>query len=97
MKNEKMKIPVEIKNAIDGLLAPYGLSMDQINSKPEEKPSLDTVYLTVQQAEDYTHYKRWSLRQHAKAGHFRTIKTAKARGGKVLIDKASLDDWLAGK
>lgn len=94
---EKMKLPLEIKKAIDGLLAPYGMTLDQINKpEPEVKPSLDTVYLTVQQAEAYTHFSRWSLGRYAKAGKIKSIKMNKSRAGKVLLEKKSLDDWLAG-
>lgn len=100
MEKEKMKLPLEIKKAIDGLLAPYGMTLDQINKpepEQEQKESLETVYLTVQQAEEYTHFSRWSLGRYAKAGKIKSIKMNKSRAGKVLLEKKSLDDWLAGK
>jgi len=87
-------LPEETKRIIDSILAPYGTSLEQISSKPEVKPSLDTVYLSISQATDYTHLCRWTIWQHAKKGSFRTLKTGKARRSRVLIDKKSLDKWL---
>lgn len=93
-------IPPEIRRGIDGLLAPYGLTLDSMappggeGEEKEAKESLDTVYMTVKQAEEYTHFSRWSLGRYAKEGKIKTIKMNNSKGGKVLFERESLDKWL---
>jgi hypothetical protein len=89
----KQKIPENIKTAVDGLLAPFGLSTQNLENTPPVKEE-EKVFLSVQAAEKYSSLSRWTLGRAIKEGALKAFKLSKAKCGKVLIKRTDLDNWI---
>ena len=87
------QIPLHIRLAVNGLLEPYGYSLNNFSdsNKPE---TIGKKYITIKEAEVYSGIGRWTLYRRTKAGEIKTYKLSDAKSGKVLIEKKSLDNWL---
>ncbi len=90
------QIPVAILNAASGMLEPYGVNLNELlNQKeaPTVKP-LEKAWLTNAEAEQYTGVKRWTLWRAQRSGKIRASKLHPTQQGKILFERASLDEWL---
>ena len=90
-----MKIPQDILLVVNKLLSPYGVNINAA-LKETNAAAIEKKYFTVADAEKYSGIGRWTLARAVKAGKIRQAKLSPCRGGKVLIDKVSLDSWLEG-
>ena len=89
------QIPSHIRLAIDSLLNSCDTSLDELlNNNSKSSNTLSKKYLTIAEAEKYSACGRWTLYRKAKKGEIKTCKLSDAKSGKVLIEKASLDNWL---
>ena len=89
----KKALPEAIFSAVRDLLAPYQIDISSLMARSKQT-SIEKKYLTISESETYSGIGRWTLARAAKAGKIRQVKLSACRGGKVLIDKASLDSWL---
>lgn len=94
-----VKLPVEIKAAIAGLLRPYKLDLDDLlNPKATTPTQMDGKrMLSIRDSETYTGLSRYSLRRAVLKSELSICKVNPSRNGKVLIDVAELDRWLNSK
>ena len=94
-----VKLPVEIKAAIDGLLRPYDLDLDDLLTPKITTPTqMDGKrMLSIRDSETYTGLSRYSLRRAVLKSELSICKVNPSRTGKVLIERAELDRWLNSK
>ena len=88
------KIPDAIRAAAVGMLAPFGVDLEQILSAESSKEQAEVRYLSVAGIEEKYGLKRWTLYRLIKAGKITASKTSAARAGKVLVETASVERFL---
>jgi len=94
-----VKLPVEIKAAIAGLLRPYDLDLDDLLNPKITTPTQmnGRRMLSIRDSETYTGLSRYSLRRAVLKSELRISKINPSANGKVLIDISELDRWLDSK
>lgn len=97
MRKNKTEIPSHVRDMLDGVLTTYGLKIDTLLA--EVSASRDTEketprYLSESEAERLYGIGRWTLYRAARSGKIKKVKTAKAKSGKILFEKASIESWL---
>ena len=88
------KIPDAIRAAAVGMLAPFGVDLEQILSAESSKEQAEVRYLSVADVEAKYGLKRWTLHRLIKAGKISAAKTSAARAGKVLVEASSVERFL---
>ena len=93
------RIPKNIEEAVNGLIAPWHLNFSDLLEKAkvsEEKVDNPDPrkWLTISTAEKYSGILRHTLRRAVKAQKIQCSKLGTAKSSKVLIERASLDAWL---
>ena len=88
------RIPDAVRAAAAGMLAPFGVDLDQILSAEAKNEQADVRYLSVAGIEEKYGLKRWTLYRLIKAGKITAAKTSAARAGKVLVETASVERFL---
>lgn len=83
-----MEVPSNVIESVNCLLRPYGLSYRAIESAREVR------YITARQASMYCGLSSKTLREMAFDKEIASIKLSRHERSRVLIDKASLDEWL---
>lgn len=92
------KIPNEIIKAIDILLAPYDINLEQLLECANEQRDCDPqLYIEVKVATAVFNCSRSTLYRAARRGDIEVSKLSEAQSGKVLIEKRSLVYWLKSK
>lgn len=94
----KSNIPQYIKDAVDGLISPFGYSFADLLAQNNNNHSIsEKKWITIVEAEEFSSLSRWTLGRLAKAGKIRQSKLGDSKSAKVLIDKLSLDKFLESK
>lgn len=88
------RIPDAVRAAAAGMLAPFGVDLDQILSAEAKNEQAEVRYLSVAGIEEKYGLKRWTLYRLIKAGKITAAKTSAARAGKVLVETASVERFL---
>ena len=88
------KIPDAIRAAAVGMLAPFGVDLEQILSAEPKIEQAEVRYLSVADVEAKYGLKRWTLHRLIKAGKISAAKTSAARAGKVLVEASSVERFL---
>ena len=88
------RIPDAVRAAAAGMLAPFGVDLDQILSAEAKNEQAEVRYLSVAGIEEKYGLKRWTLYRLIKAGKITAAKTSSARAGKVLVETASVERFL---
>ena len=88
------RIPDAVRAAAAGMLAPFGVDLDQILSAEAKNEQAEVRYLSVAGIEEKNGLKRWTLYRLIKAGKITAAKTSAARAGKVLVETASVERFL---
>lgn len=86
------QVPEPIADAVSAMLAPYNLDFSVFSNPRPSTPS--KKYLSVADAEEYTSVSRWTLHRAVKDSKLQVIKLSKAKSGKVLFERETLDAWL---
>lgn len=90
-------IPANIRDAVNALIGPYNVDIaDLLQGRDREQRFVDR-FMTVAEAARYARVSRWTLDRALKANHIRAIKLSKAKSGKVLIEKKSIDEWFEAR
>ena len=92
---QNQNVPAHVLHAADKMLRPYGLDLSALLRKATEQHK-DKRYISIAEAEDCFGLKRWTVGRLIRAGKIDAVKLAKARSGKVLIDRDSLTEYLEG-
>lgn len=95
-----MKIPNEVRMAASGMLAPFGVDLDELlrHDSRAEKTNIDPrKYVDIATVNYEFGLKRWTIARLIKRGKIKACKMAAARSGKVLIEKKSLMAYLKTK
>ena len=92
--SKSKQIPDAVRAAAAGMLAPFGVDLDQILSADSSKEQAEVRYLSVTGIEEKYGLKRWTLYRLIKAGKITAAKTSAARAGKVLVETASVERFL---
>ena len=92
--SKSKQIPDAVRAAAAGMLAPFGVDLDQILSADSSKEQAEVRYLSVAGIEEKYGLKRWTLYRLIKAGKITAAKTSAARAGKVLVETASVERFL---
>ena len=94
------KLPKNIEEAVNSLIAPWNLNLSDLLKKTKasesktDNPSDVQRWLNVASAETYTGCARATLARAIKSGKIKCSKLSSSRSGKVLIEKTSVDAWL---
>ena len=89
------KIPEAVRAAAAGMLAPFGVDLNEIlNAKENTAEKTEVRYLSIADVETKYGLKRWTLHRLIKAGKIAAAKTSAARAGKVLVEAVSLERFL---
>jgi excisionase family DNA binding protein len=88
-----LAIPDNLFNAVNAMLAPYGVDMDRLTN-PNCPKDDGKRYLSIGEAMEYCSVSRWTLSRAIKAGNLSALKLSNAKSGKILIDRSDLDKWL---
>lgn len=92
---QKCQIPPHIKDAVEGLVKPYGVTFSLVPvDNPPSRQSFDKKYFDVPGAVAYTSLSRWSLARAVKEGRLTCIKMSPSKTGKVLFPRETLDTFL---
>lgn len=86
----KNELPPQVRQIIDGILQPFGIT---INLNPPKEVN-ECRFLDVRAATRYSSLSRWTLSRAVKAGELNCIKIGSGQTGKVLFDVNSLDRFL---
>jgi len=94
-----VKLPLEIKEAIAGLLRPYKMDIDDLLTPKVTKPTqMDgRQWLSVKEACLISSLSRFSIARYAKSGDLEVLKLSPAKSGKVLVSAAGLERFLSSK
>ena len=90
----KQGIPEHIITVIDALLAPYGVSLDEIINGGVIEPQ---IYITPRQASLMSgcHAPK-TIRDFALAHKFKSKRIGHPTRGRVMIERKSFAQWLNG-
>ena len=89
-----LHIPDPIRVAAAGMLAPFGVDLNQLLLAGTEK-QVGAKFIPLKEVEKTYGLGRWSIGRLIKAGKISAAKMSPARAGKVLIDAESLENFLA--
>ncbi len=94
-------IPPWVIKAADEMFQPFGVDIvAALTPKPDSASTIKALekrFLTVKEAMEYTGLHRWMLWQAEKTGKIRASKLSDAKCGRVLYDRASIDEWLGSR
>lgn len=87
-----MKIPEEIIGAAETMLRTYGIELRPLLAQSKEEPQ---TWISLTEAARYAAISRWTLRRWIADGKVRASKSSRARCGRILVSKPSLDNFLS--
>ena len=90
-----MEMPESVRVAVEGLIKPYGLSVEGLQQQ-QQKKGVEKRYLNVKEAVLYTSLARCTLSRATKSGRLPQIKMSPGMTGKVLYDLRDLDRFMLG-
>jgi hypothetical protein len=93
-----MKTPMTVINSITTLLQPYGIDFGEMwrsyQSKRTEPVDSDE-WLSLKEAAAFAKVSVWTIRRWCRKGVV-SKKTSRARCGRILISKVSLEKFIDG-
>ena len=92
------KIPKTILDAVNALLAPYGVDIYSLLQATRDKKQSDgeerRSYMEVKTAAHEYGISRWTIGRLIKSRQISASKLSDARSGKVLIERTSLENYI---
>ena len=61
----------------------------------EEGQKIDSPWITREEASEYAKCSKYTIDNWLKAGYLQYLKTSEGRPGRILIEKSSLEKFLA--
>lgn len=99
MSKSVKKIPTAIRNAASAMLEPFGVDLNDLLSHSYQvcqiQDSRNFLELSTV-AKDYG-IGRWTIGRWIKKGFIKASKLSSAKSGKVLVDRKSLETFLASR
>ena len=94
-----VKLPVETKVALNVILGPYNLDVDELLTPklPTTSQMIGKEFFSVKEAEEYSSVSRYTLHRAVQAGELSVCKLSSSKNGKVLIPIKELARWINSK